>query len=366
MTRLLITGGAGFIGCNFVHYWAQHRPEDRLVVLDALTYAGRRSNLADLDHHPGFRFVRGDIVDQPLVESLLAEEKLDTVVNFAAESHVDRSIADPDAFIRTNIVGTHALLAAATKVWRHAGGWGQTANLFHQVSTDEVYGSLAPAAPPFRETTPYAPNSPYAASKAAADHLVRAYHRTYGLPVTISNCSNNYGPYQFPEKLIPLMLTRALQGLALPVYGDGANIRDWLQVEDHCRGIALIIERGRRGETYLLGADNQRDNLEIVRTICDLLDGAFKSDPQLAHRFPACPRASGRSCHELITFVADRLGHDRRYAVDPARARTELGYVPRHDFTSGLRATLAWYLEHQDWWHGAGEQAHNALEKKSA
>ncbi|NTV12459.1 MAG: dTDP-glucose 4,6-dehydratase [Desulfobulbaceae bacterium] len=349
MPRLLVTGGAGFIGANFVHYWSRRHPADRLVVLDALTYAGNLASLEPVKHLATFRFVQGDICNQELVSELMAAEQIDTVVHFAAESHVDRSISGPDEFVRTNVIGTHTLLKAARQAWlgeqRPEGPV-----LFHHVSTDEVYGSLGPEDPPFCETTAYAPNSPYSASKAAADHLVRAYHHTYGLPVTTSNCSNNYGPYQFPEKLIPLMLINALAGKALPIYGDGGNIRDWLQVEDHCRGIELIMAKGRRGETYNIGGNHEMKNLELVHLICRTLDQRFASDPALPGRYPACPAAAGKSCQELLTFIADRQGHDRRYAIDATKAQAELGYLPAHPLAAGIEATIDWYLTHEGWW----------------
>ena len=336
MRNLLITGGAGFIGANFVHYWLHRHPDDRVVVLDALTYAGSRSSLESIEHEQNFRFVQGDIREQALVERLLKEEGVDTLVHFAAESHVDRSILDPDAFIQTNLIGTHSLLKASKKVWLE--GSRAAPHRFHHVSTDEVYGTLGPNDPPFKETTPYAPNSPYAASKAAGDHLVRAYHHTYGLQVTTSNCSNNYGPFQFPEKLIALMLINALHGKALPVYGDGRQVRDWLYVEDHCRGIELVLEKGIVGETYNLGGRCEKANLEVVETLCALLD-------ELAAEISrGAPHAS------LITFVEDRPGHDRRYAIDTTKAQRELGYEPRENFATGLRKTLTWYLENERWW----------------
>jgi dTDP-glucose 4,6-dehydratase len=270
-------------------------------------------------------------------------------VHFAAESHVDRSIAGPDAFVETNVTGTHELLKAAREVWLE--GWNaEREPRFHHISTDEVYGSLSPHDPPFTETSPYAPNSPYAASKAAADHLVRAYHHTYGLPVTTSNCSNNYGPYQFPEKLIPLMLVNLLEGKPLPVYGDGLNVRDWLYVEDHCRAIDCVIQQGRVGETYNVGGRNEWTNIEIVRLLCRLVDEAFAADPSLARRFAGSPAASGRSGEELITFVRDRPGHDRRYAIDATKIERELAFCPLESFESGIRKTIAWYLEHEPWW----------------
>ncbi len=349
MRKLLVTGGAGFIGANFVHYWLHEHPADQVTVLDALTYAGNRSSLASADDCPNFTFVHGDINDRVLVAGLMCEKAIDTVVHFAAESHVDRSIDSPDAFIEANIVGTHSLLKAAKRIWldetlpRHE-------VLFHHVSTDEVYGSLGPDDLPFRETTPYAPNSPYAASKAGSDHLVRAYAHTYGLPVTISHCSNNYGPYQFPEKLIPLMLINALTGQPLPIYGDGCNIRDWLYVEDHCRGIDLIIERGHRGQRYNLGGNNEQRNIDLVRQLCTELDRRFIAHADLAACFPACPAAQGRPCAGLIAFVTDRKGHDWRYAIAADKAQLELGYQPREGLATGLTRTLDWYLANEAWW----------------
>ena len=331
MHRLLITGGAGFIGSNFVHYWLGRHPQDRVVNLDLLTYAGNLENLKDVEHAPNYRFVHGDIGDQALVETLLAEERVDSVVNFAAESHVDRSILGPAAFIATNINGTFALLEAARNVWGE-GGAGQR---FLHVSTDEVYGSLAPDAAPFTEGNRYAPNSPYSASKAASDHLVRAYGRTYGLPVLITNCSNNYGPYQFPEKLIPLMIANALAGKPLPVYGDGQNVRDWLYVGDHCAAVRSVLERGRIGECYNIGGEAEMKNIDLVKTLCALLD-------QLR------PRGSGGYA-ELITFVRDRPGHDRRYAMDATKLQSELGWRPAESFESGLRKTVTWYLDNAGW-----------------
>ncbi len=352
MRKLLVTGGAGFIGVNFVHYWLAQHPADRVVVLDALTYAGNSASLQPAAGNPRYRFVRGNICDQALVERLMREEGIDTVVHFAAESHVDRSITGPDAFIETNVVGTHALLKAAKAVWLGADGTWAAGVLFHHVSTDEVYGSLTPEAPAFTEDTAYAPNSPYAASKAASDHLVRAYHHTYGMPVTTSNCSNNYGPYQFPEKLIPLMLVNALRGKALPIYGDGRNVRDWLYVDDHCRGIELVMERGRHGETYNIGGNNEWHNIDIVQLLCRLLDECFNTDATLRDRFPQAPAAKGKATETLITYVTDRPGHDRRYAIDADKARRELGYVPQETFESGIRKTLSWYLDNEAWWQG--------------
>jgi dTDP-glucose 4,6-dehydratase len=349
LRSLLITGGAGFIGANFTHYWLERHRADRVVVLDALTYAGNLASLEPARGRPGFTFVQGDIRDSDLATRLLREHEITTIVHFAAESHVDRSIEGPDAFIDSNVVGTHALLKAARRVWLDEGSRGDAA-LFHHVSTDEVYGSLGPTDPPFSERTTYAPNSPYAASKAASDHLVRAYHHTYGLPVTTTNCSNNYGPYQFPEKLIPLMLVNALEGRELPVYGDGLNVRDWLYVEDHCRAVERVIEQGRAGETYNVGGRNEWTNIEVVRLLCRLLDEAFAADPELGRRFPTAPAASGRPTAELITFVKDRPGHDRRYAIDSAKIERELSFSPCESFETGFRKTIEWYLANEPWW----------------
>jgi dTDP-glucose 4,6-dehydratase len=347
MARVLVTGGAGFIGANFVHYWLSQHPGDRLVVLDALTYAGNRASLAALEGRPELRFVRGDIRDCELVMELLRAEGLDTIVHFAAESHVDRSIDGPDAFVETNVVGTHSMLKAARKVWleerrveRHR---------FHHVSTDEVYGSLGRSDPAFSERTRYAPNSPYSASKAASDHLVRAYHSTYGLNVTTSNCSNNYGPFHFPEKLIPLMIVNILHNRALPIYGDGRNVRDWLHVSDHCHGIDLILSKGRPGEVYNIGGGQESENVQLVRMLCAIADEAFKQ-PQLRERYPQCPAARGQSTSALISFVRDRPGHDRRYAINCSKIERELGYQVMIGLQSGLQHTFAWYLKNESWW----------------
>lgn len=347
MTRhVLVTGGAGFIGANFAHYWLAKHPDDRLIVYDALTYAGNRANLASLEAQPGFRFVHADICDENRVVELLREESVDTIVHFAAESHVDRSISGPDAFIQTNVVGTHSLLKAARTVWLD----GDMPHRFHHVSTDEVYGSLGPDAPGFHEEQQYQPNSPYSASKAASDHLVRAYHHTYGLCVTTSNCSNNYGPWHFPEKLIPLCLTNILRGLPLPVYGDGMNIRDWLYVEDHCRGIERVLEDGRIGETYNIGGNNEWANIDIVELLCARIDARFREQPALAERYPDAPAASGGDSSSLIEFVTDRPGHDQRYAIDAEKIRNELGYQPLQTFESGIELTIDWYLQNEAWW----------------
>jgi dTDP-glucose 4,6-dehydratase len=348
MARLLVTGGAGFIGSNFVHYWLREHPTDRVVVLDALTYAGNLENLQPVMTRPELRFVQGNIGDGALVERLLRDEQLDTIVHFAAESHVDRSIHGPDAFIETNVVGTHVLLKAARKVWLDEKT--VPTHRFHHVSTDEVYGSLGREDPAFHERTPYAPNSPYSASKAASDHLVRAYHHTYGLQVTISNCSNNYGPYHFPEKLIPLMIVNILHGRPLPVYGDGRNVRDWLHVSDHCRGIDLILTKGQPGEVYNIGGGSESENLELVKTLCGIADECFRNDATLCSSFPECAAAPGRSAASLIRFVQDRPGHDRRYAIDCAKIQRELGYRAAVSLEQGLRQTFSWYLQNADWW----------------
>jgi dTDP-glucose 4,6-dehydratase len=336
MKNVLITGGAGFIGSNFVRHLLREEPGVRIVNLDKLTYAGSEHNLVDLSNPARHVFVQGDICDQALVEDLLREHAIDTIVHFAAESHVDRSIVGPAAFIQTNIMGTFSLLEASRQVWIEENALSLAEVRFHHISTDEVYGSLNPQDAPFAETRTYAPNSPYAASKAASDYLVRAHAHTYGLPVTISNCSNNYGPYQFPEKLIPLIIVNALAGKALPLYGDGKQIRDWLYVEDHCDAILSILRRGCPGETYNIGGDNQPTNLEIVRQLCTILD-------DLAPDLGPVPHDS------LIAFVTDRPGHDRRYAMNIHKMETELNWRPSHDLRSGLRKTVAWYLANPDW-----------------
>ena len=349
MPRLLVTGGAGFIGSNFIHYWLKNHPKDRVVVLDALTYAGNLASLDQAKSDPAFKFVHGNILDQNLVESLLRDERLDTIVHFAAESHVDRSISGPDAFIETNIVGTHSLLKAARKIWLDE--WKGTEKVrFHHVSTDEVYGTLGPDDAPFREETPYAPNSPYAASKASSDHLVRAYQETYGLPVSISNCSNNYGPFQFPEKLIPLIIINALHDKPLPIYGDGAQIRDWLYVNDHCRGIDMVVHADHQGEYFNIGGINEWQNIDIVKLICQLLDERFAADQELHGQFPMATYTRAARSRELMTFVTDRPGHDRRYAINPAKAETILGYSPEETFSIGIGKTVDWYLANEEWW----------------
>ncbi|MEL6237264.1 MAG: dTDP-glucose 4,6-dehydratase [Pseudomonadota bacterium] len=344
MANLLVTGGAGFIGGNFVHYWNAHHSDDDVIVLDALTYAGNRSTLKGAERA---ELIEGDIRDQNLVETLLRERGISTIIHFAAESHVDRSISGPDAFIDTNILGTNALLKAARAVWLEGDG---VEHRFHHISTDEVFGSLGADDPAFSETTPYAPNSPYSASKAASDHLVRAYHHTFGLDVTTSNCSNNYGPYQYPEKLIPLFCLNALSGKPLPIYGDGMNVRDWLHVEDHCRGIEACLAKGASGETYNIGGGAELPNMDVIDAICREVDLAFEEVEGLAERYPDAPAAKGGKSAELKTFVTDRAGHDRRYAIDETKARGELGYAAKHGFQDGLRQTLRWYLAREDWW----------------
>jgi dTDP-glucose 4,6-dehydratase len=346
MARLLITGGAGFIGANFVQYWLAQHAGDRLVVLDALTYAGNLANLESAKHRPEFRFVQGNICDTPLVERLLREESLDTIVHFAAESHVDRSIEGPDAFIETNIIGTHSMLKAARRVWLEEKS--VPTHRFHHVSTDEVYGSLGPDDAPFTELTPYAPNSPYSASKAASDHLVRAYHHTYGLQTTISNCSNNYGPHQFPEKLIPLMIAQLLAGKSLPVYGDGRNIRDWLHVEDHCRGIDAVLSHEKIGEVYNIGGRSECENIHLVHLLCRIVDHHLSSTQGLCARFPNSAAALGEQSERLVRYVRDRPGHDRRYAIDSAKIERECAFQPSISLEAGLRATVAWYIERAD------------------
>ena len=343
MPRLLVTGGAGFIGSNFVLHWLSEHPGDRIVVLDALTYAGSLANLHPADGSPQYRFVQGDICERESVERLLREESIDTIAHFAAESHVDRSISGPDVFIRTNVLGTHVLLEAARKVWLVERALEQ--HRFHHVSTDEVYGSLGPHDQPFSESAPYAPNSPYSASKAASDHLVRAYGHTYGLRTTVSNCSNNYGPHQFAEKLIPVTILKILAGKPIPVYGDGGNVRDWLHVSDHCRGIELILKNGTAGNVYNLGGQCERRNIDLVRTLCAIVDQRLNSLPRLRAVFPESPAAKGGHSESLIAYVKDRPGHDRRYAIDSSKAVKELGFSTRVPLQAGLEQVVDWYLQ---------------------
>ena len=363
MRSLLVTGGAGFIGSNFVHHWLREHPDDRVTVLDALTYAGNLASLEPVRHQRNFRFVHGNICDSALVLRVMRECRIDTIVHFAAESHVDRSIAGPDAFIETNVVGTHRLLEAARKVWLVEGA---SSHHFHHVSTDEVFGSLEPNDPAFTEDTPYAPNSPYSASKAASDHLVRAYHHTYGLRVTTSNCSNNYGPYHFPEKLIPLAIVNMLQGKDVPIYGDGRNVRDWLHVSDHCRGIEAILTKGAVGQVYNIGGRAECENHDLIRRICSIVDDAFARRPELRERFPACPAAAGRSCSSLIRFVTDRPGHDRRYAINCDKIERELGFKRQVSLDDGLRGTVSWYLDNASWWRAVMDGSYRQHAKVAA
>jgi dTDP-glucose 4,6-dehydratase len=332
---IIVTGGAGFIGTNFVLDWLA-RHDEPIINLDKLTYAGNLENLASVQGDARHIFVRGDIGETVLVGQLLAEHRPRAVINFAAESHVDRSIHGPGEFIQTNIVGMFHLLESVCAYWEALEGQAKDRFRFLHVSTDEVYGSLANDAPPFRETNRYEPNSPYSASKAAGDHLVRAYHHTYGLPILTTNCSNNYGPYHFPEKLIPLCILNALAGKSLPIYGDGQQIRDWLYVRDHCNAIRLVLEGGRVGETYNVGGWNEKANLDVVQTLCDILDELR-------------PRSDGKRYADQITFVKDRPGHDRRYAIDASKLERELGWKPQETFETGLRKTVVWYLENQHW-----------------
>ncbi len=332
---ILVTGGAGFIGSNFVLSWIAST-DSPVLNLDLLTYAGNPENLSSLEGNARHLLVRGDICDAEFVGSLLHEHQPRAIVHFAAESHVDRSIASPEAFIRTNVQGTFALLEQAKAYWSGLDDADRKAFRFLHVSTDEVYGTLGPDDPAFSETTAYAPNSPYAASKAASDHLVRAYHHTWGFPVLTTNCSNNYGPFQFPEKLIPLMILNALESKPLPVYGDGMNVRDWLFVEEHCSAIRTVLANGRVGETYNIGGNSERANIDVVTTICDLVDEMR-------------PRTGAGSRRDLITYVKDRPGHDRRYAIDASKLSRELGWQPAAEFESGLRKTVRWYLDHSDW-----------------
>ncbi len=337
LKQILVTGGCGFIGANFVRHTLQHYPGCRIVNLDKLTYAGNPGNLTDVERNTRYRFVKGDIGDAILVRKIFAEEQIDTVVHFAAESHVDRSITGPSEFVQTNIMGTFNLLEAAREAWlKDSGDAARKSCRFLHVSTDEVYGSLGETGA-FQESTPYDPRSPYSASKASSDHLVSAYFHTYGLPTLITNCSNNYGPYQFPEKLIPLIINNALHGRSLPVYGDGKNVRDWLYVVDHCEAILTVVQRGKIGETYNVGGNSEKQNIEIVHTICDVLD-------EKVGRL-----ADGKARRSLVAYVKDRAGHDRRYAIDATKIRTELGWVPKVNFIDGMRKTIEWYLDHQAW-----------------
>jgi dTDP-glucose 4,6-dehydratase len=348
--RLLVTGGAGFIGSNFVHYWIKTHSLDLVVVLDALTYAGNRTNLTMLEAMPNLDVVVGDIGNRALVAQLMRDRVIDTVVHFAAESHVDRSIVAPDAFIKTNIVGTHNLLEVARALWLGPESGRFAGHRFHHVSTDEVYGSLDKDLRPSTEESNLKPTSPYAASKAAADLLVRSYGHTYGLQVTLSNCSNNYGPFQFPEKLIALTIVSVLEGRRIPIYGDGMQVRDWLHVLDHCRGIERILDCANPGTSYNIGGWASQTNLRVVRLLCDSIDAAFACQPSLAQRFPAAPAAKGSASSSLICHVSDRPAHDRRYALDPGRITSELQFQPEFSLEEGLRQTIDWYLNSESWW----------------
>lgn len=330
---IIVTGGAGFIGSNFIHTWLE-AGEGLVVNLDKLTYAGNLENLEPLAKNPNHIFVKGDIGDRQLVAGLLDQYRPNAIVNFAAESHVDRSISAPDDFIQTNLVGTFNLLEQVRDHWQGLGPDDQSAFRFLHVSTDEVYGSLEKDDPAFSETTPYSPNSPYSASKAGSDHLVRAYHHTYGLPTLTTNCSNNYGPYQFPEKLIPLVIHHALSGQKIPVYGDGANVRDWLYVKDHCRAIMAVLEKGREGDVYNIGGNSEKTNLDVVHTICTILDEVTTDQNRR---------------NTLVTFVPDRPGHDRRYAIDALKIKIEIGWTPQETFETGIRKTVQWYLDNAQW-----------------
>jgi len=338
MKRVLVTGGCGFIGSNFIRHALENYPDYRIVNLDKLTYAGNPGNLMDIEKNPRYRFVKCDIGDAALIRQIFTEEQIDTVIHFAAESHVDRSITGPAEFVQTNIMGTFNLLEAAREAWLadSTGNPPDKGCRFLHVSTDEVYGSLGETGA-FQETTPYDPRSPYSASKASSDHLVSAYFHTYGLPTLITNCSNNYGPYQFPEKLIPLIINNALQGKFLPVYGDGKNVRDWLYVVDHCEAILTVAQHGKVGETYNIGGNSEKQNIEIVHTICDILDEKVGL------------LSGGKSRRTLITYVKDRAGHDRRYAINATKIRQELGWVPKVSFTDGMEKTVKWYLENKPW-----------------
>lgn len=347
MSNLLITGGAGFIGSNFVYYWQNKYPTDNIVVLDALTYAGNLNNLSAASKNPNYSFVHGNILDTTLIKELLESHKIDNIVHFAAESHVDRSIHDPDAFIKTNIEGTYSLLKAAKSIWLKGSG---QEHRFHHISTDEVYGTLLPHDPAFTETNQYQPNSPYAASKASSDHLVRSYQHTYNLNTSISNCSNNYGPFQFPEKLIPLVIINILNGQQIPIYGDGEQVRDWLYVDDHNRAIDLILKHGQDDSVYNIGGNNEWTNLDIVKLICDTLDHKFELSKELFKQFPDAIQGKGQSAQSLITFVNDRAGHDRRYSINASKIQNELGYLPQESFDTGIIKTIEWYLSNEKWW----------------
>lgn len=350
-SSILITGGAGFIGQNLVHWLRKSNPSARLCVLDVLSYAANPTSLQSLVDAKEITFIPGDIRDKSLVSDLFSQYRFDAVMHLAAESHVDRSIAEPDSFIETNILGTYNLLKTSLANWSREGRLDDCR--FLHVSTDEVYGDLEPSEDPFTERSPYRPSSPYSASKAASDHLVRAFCRTYGLNGVITNCSNNYGPYQHPEKLIPLMIMHALEGKHLPIYGDGSNVRDWLHVEDHCLALEQVLLRGHCGTTYNIGGGSERTNIQVVNAICDSIDETFRDDPSLTTRYSRCPASEGKSCSTLIAFVEDRPGHDRRYAINADKLNNELGVSAKQPFEMRLKETVRWYLQNEDWWRKA-------------
>ena len=346
MKKILITGGAGFIGSNFVHYIANQNPDIELYIVDKLTYAGNIDNLAKLISSKKIEFFKEDIKNTEFVKNLISSKKIDTIVNFAAESHVDRSIVNPDEFIETNIKGTFSLLQACMSSWKND----FTNKMFYHISTDEVYGELDFEDDPFDENSPYLPRSPYSASKAASDHLVRSYFHTYGLPVLISNCSNNFGPFQFPEKLIPLTIKNILLGLNIPIYGKGNNIRDWLFVNDHCSAIFKILLKGKKGETYNIGAKNEIKNIDLVILICDMLDKKILKDKKLQLKYKNSPASKGQKSVDLISYVKDRAGHDKRYAINTKKIELELGFKNENDFKSDLDLTIQWYINNNNWW----------------
>lgn len=349
MRRILVSGGAGFIGSNFLHYWVQQHPDDQITVIDSLNYSGNLNNIEVLLSTSHISFHQDDICDESAVTMLLRDKNIETIVNFAAETHVDRSIHYPDSFIRSNIVGTHILLKSATQYWLRDGN-PVLNHRFHHVSTDEVYGSLALDDSPFTEESPYQPSSPYSASKAASDHLVRAYQATYSLNTTVSNCSNNYGPYQYPEKLIPLCILNILRGKHMPIYGSGQNIRDWLHVHDHCRGIEFILLNGTPGNTYNIGGNCELKNIDVVRMICLRIDELFSQSVDLRKTYPDCPASRNKSCDSLISFLKDRPGHDLRYALNTGKIQEELGFSTRIPFSEGIKNTIEWYLQNKQWW----------------
>ncbi len=356
MRILLITGGAGFIGSNFVRYWLAQHPTDTVIVLDKLTYAGNTDNLSGLESLKNYHFIQGDINNKVLLNELFSQFEINTVVNFAAETHVDNSILSSDEFMQANVMGTHALLSVAKQHWLD--GDRVKEHRFHHISTDEVFGTLSPDEPAFTESHLYQPNSPYAASKAGADHIVRAFHATYGLDISISHCSNNYGPYHFPEKLIPLALINLLTGKKIPVYGDGLQMRDWLHVVDHCRAIDAILHSGEVGESYNVGGhDGEMTNLALIDTLCAALDKWFAANPEYEERFPLAPPAQGRSCREMIEHVTDRLGHDRRYAINSSKIKHRLDFEYSISVKEGLQQTVHWYLENEAWWRALIEPA---------